>query len=112
MSPLTRAIRDELLALLRSDAELRDELRRAIAVDNDELLTVAAAAQVADVHAETVRRRIRAGLLPAYFEGGGKRLRVKRADLAAHLEAGGRRAVEPDVEVVDTPERVAELEES
>lgn len=103
MSPLSRAIRDELVVLLRSDQELRDELRRALGAAADDLLTVGAAAELARVAPRTIGRWIASGALPA--TGKGKRTRIRRSDLEGYLTSGGRRQVDVD------PEHLAELEE-
>lgn len=106
MSPLTRALRDELVALLRTDAELRRELRAALAgAEDDQLLTVSDAAAVARVSAATVRRWIGGGELPA--TGSGKRRRIARADLVALLQRGGRAPITSAL----SPEELADLED-
>jgi excisionase family DNA binding protein len=102
MSGVTRALARELVGLLRTDRQLRDDLRAALELTDDELLTIAAAAEVASVSPATIGRWIRIGTLPAV--GRGKATRIRRADLLVHLQRGGRRAVPL------TPEALAELE--
>jgi excisionase family DNA binding protein len=104
VSPLARALASELVVLLRADRQLRDELRAALELADDELLPIARAAEIAHVSAATVSRWIRAGGLAA--TGTGKSTRVARSDLVAFLQRGGRRVVDVD------PERLAEFEEA
>jgi hypothetical protein len=105
VSPLARAIALELIQLLRSDPELRTDVRRALDVDGDvdELLTISAAATVASVSPRTIARWIADGL-PA--SGSHKSTRVRRRDLERWLTRGG---VKPRTGL--SPEQLADSEE-
>lgn len=87
-------IRDDLYAAIREVVRevVREELRAAQQVD--EFLTVAQAAQLADVSRGTIRRWIKLGQLTEHRAG--PRLRVRRADLVALLAAPRRGHVPPD----------------
>lgn len=91
---------DAITELVRSI--VREELSRALAPRTDGYLSVASAAEVADVSPATVRRWIRTGKLPSC--GSGKLLRVRRADLDRVIGA-------PKVRTEAlTPEEIADLE--
>jgi hypothetical protein len=104
VSPLARALLDEIVEAFRTNPELRAELRELLGVAvADQLLTIGQAAKESGYSTRTIARKIAAGLLPAV--GTHKATRIRRADLVRLLESGGRREV-------DTPEAIADLEES
>jgi excisionase family DNA binding protein len=71
------AIAQRILEVLDERADL------AAAVSPEQRLSVAKAAELADVAPDTLRRAIRAGQLPAYRAG--TRLKVRHADLVAWM---------------------------
>lgn len=90
MSTLTIIPPEELRTLLRE--VVREEVRAALVEagttnpDGDGYLSVQKAADLADVHADTIRAWIRAGRLHGYRAG--RELRVLRTELHRFLEAG------------------------
>jgi excisionase family DNA binding protein len=53
----------------------------------DDLLTVSAAATVAERSTRTIRRAYRRGALPAHRDGNGRTVRIRYADLCAWMMA-------------------------
>ena len=75
---------------------VREKLEIAVAADraSDDLLTVAAAAREAGCCEETVKRAIRAGVLPASRRGKG--YAIKASDLVAWRDASNTRSSPPN----------------
>ncbi len=93
----------DLEATIRSI--VRDELAKATAAAKpDEYLSTRAAAELADVAAETIRRWVRIGKLAEHRAG--RCVRVSRADLERMLREGSRRVANADPRL--TPEQIAD----
>ena len=65
MNPFREAVRAEVLELVRSDPEFRQELLSMLAAPRTELLDTAAFAALKGLHPDTVVRMVRAGRIPS-----------------------------------------------
>ena len=65
MNPFREAVRAEILELVRSDPEFRQELLTMLAAPRIELLDTAAFAALKGLHRDTVVRMVRAGRIPS-----------------------------------------------